>query len=820
LKVLTDLGKAFDKNNNNSLFQSLPHWAAEHEDSANQNNDFSIILQAIAQKFDSIRMLIDGIPKIGFAQYKDFVYAKGTHDHADNFYNILGCDRDFNIAFASMFSEENFSVQNLLGKGFTIEESPITDRADLHEYFYNLKFDIVDSKSAAANVLIHSKSENLKNKILNSIHTNLSKIYKTKGTADSFRNLIRCFGVDENLIAPNVYGQNIEKEIKNEPVFEAAEIKSLSFTGSNNSVTLHQTAAASDERAYIEGKTSPASFTLESKVLFPFILDNTTATTTTSIFGMNQVNGAGLAVTSPNYSGIEVASIKSSAGNRGAYFQLKSKGSIFSDLKTDYFREVYANTPWYLSVRFTEDTLSPLLNSDGKVTQSYKVEFIGYRYDLDVKASDFHLSASITAAAYQNFISGNKSVFLGANREGITGTLIEISDVKHLSFSVWDDFLEKEEMQEHAQSFDNLGRTKPLFSKVDNQGASRLRSDTLILNWQFDNVTKTNATTNYIFDHASGSATNISAYGSIVGYKYPAVTYNLQNQAASIQQEYLPNIKYLSVDNLASRSKVEIKAREVEVFQLDSRPISYLHSYEKSMYQAISKEMMNMLAGASAFNNLIGEPLYKYRQEYKSLEKLREKFFARVENEIDLERFIEYYKWIDSSLASLLRQLQPATSAMNLGLEDVVESHVLERSKYKHQAPQLEYKDPKLVGQILGINELFTTGNTGTPPHPSSGAPSMVLTTILKSQTTTILASATQQMISYLACRPGWYFQAPQLQPKLLPANITPTPRLNIYYSIIMVICRQIYMTLIHQIKYSQRPTQWFLKTENSITSR
>jgi hypothetical protein len=55
---------------------------------------------------------------------------------------------------------------------------------------------------------------------------------------------------------------------------------------------------------------------------------------------------------------------------------------------------------------------------------------------------------------------------------------------------------------------------------------------------------------------------------------------------------------------------------------------------------------------------------------------------------------------------------------MNLGLEDVVESHSFERNKYKHQAPQLEYKDPDLAGQILGINELLYDWEHGHAPQP------------------------------------------------------------------------------------------------------
>ncbi len=718
---LLKIGKAYDHNNHSSLFRSVPQWAFEtNAGSSNIESDFSILLQSIGQQFDSIKMMIDGIPKIGFTQYKDFVYARGSSDYSGNssFYNLLGCSKDFDVSYARMFGEENFSVQNLLGKGFGVTESPIVNKTDLNEYFYNLKFDIADPNTNISQNLIHSKAENIKNKILNSVHANIAYIFKQKGTKESFRNLIRCFGVDENLISPNIYGQNVEKVISNRPIYEAATVKSFAFTGSNNSVTLLQTASnsASDERNYIQGKSSQPSFTIEGKVLFPTILDHSKTAITSSVFGMNEVSGANLVITSDNYSGFVVRTIKSDILNSGCYFQLSSSKGTFPIIKTEYFNHVYENTPWYLAVRFTEDNLSQLTSSDGKTTREYKVDFIGYRYDIDVKTSEFHITSSISQANYEKIMSRNKSAFLGASRQNITGTVRNTSDCKFLSFSVWDDLLEKSEMEQHAQSIENLGRTNPLFRKKDNDGASRLRSDALVLNWQFDNVNKLNASTSYFYDFSSGSAENITKYGPITGYKYPAVTHNLQHQEGSIRQEYIPNVRYLNVDNLEAESKIEIKDREVDSFTLDSKPMSYLHTYEKSMYQVISKEMLNMLAGATAFNNLIGEPVYKYRQEYKTLEKLRDRFFARVENKIDLESFIEYYKWIDSSLANLLRQLQPATSNMNLNLEDVVESHVFERNKYKHQAPQFEYKDPKLVGQILGVNELLYDWEHGHAP--------------------------------------------------------------------------------------------------------
>ena len=64
------------------------------------------------------------------------------------------------------------------------------------------------------------------------------------------------------------------------------------------------------------------------------------------------------------------------------------------------------------------------------------------------------------------------------------------------------------------------------------------------------------------------------------------------------------------------------------------------------MYSAISDEMLKFFAGAADFNSLIGEPVNRYRMNYKALEKLRQAFYLRVENVKEVEKYIDYYKWL------------------------------------------------------------------------------------------------------------------------------------------------------------------------------
>ena len=142
-------------------------------------------------------------------------------------------------------------------------------------------------------------------------------------------------------------------------------------------------------------------------------------------------------------------------------------------------------------------------------------------------------------------------------------------------------------------------------------------------------------------------------------------------------------------------------------FTRAARPQSQFFSIEKSMYQTISEEMIKMFATIVDFNNLVGEPVNRYRQEYKDIEKLRGLFFENVENEPDIEKFISFYRWIDESLGQMLQQLIPASANFSDDIRDMIESHVLERNKYWTKFPTLDMASTDPESGIKGINELL-----------------------------------------------------------------------------------------------------------------
>jgi hypothetical protein len=116
---------------------------------------------------------------------------------------------------------------------------------------------------------------------------------------------------------------------------------------------------------------------------------------------------------------------------------------------------------------------------------------------------------------------------------------------------------------------------------------------------------------------------------------------------------------------------------------------------------------------------LVGEPVNRYRQEYRSLRSLNTLFWQNVKNTPDFEKYIEFYKWVDDAVNQMVKQLIPASANFSIDeLSNIIESHVLERNKYWNKFPTLELKQEPPIGPAKTINELKYNWKTGHAPIP------------------------------------------------------------------------------------------------------
>ena len=244
--------------------------------------------------------------------------------------------------------------------------------------------------------------------------------------------------------------------------------------------------------------------------------------------------------------------------------------------------------------------------------------------------------------------------------------------------------------------------------------------DTLALHWTYDQVSSSDAKGQFfVEDVASGTAevyTRYHWYGDAVRRRHTGLGFDFPaHSTASVSREYINTAKKQLPEVLNSSDMVNILDSDVEVFTKSKRPSKYFFAVEKSMYQNVSEDMLKMFSTIKDFNNLIGNPVNKYRREYKELRNLRSLFFERVQNTPDIDKFIDFYKWLDSSISEMIGQLAPISAKFSENVRNVVESHVLERNKYDYKFPLLEKKSAT-EGGVEGFNKRRYPWSTGHHP--------------------------------------------------------------------------------------------------------
>jgi len=724
-------GTVHDHENATSIFKSIPGWIAEEDEKKSGNLKF--LTQIMASTFDEMQLQIKALPKLKDVNYPYDADFEKPLPFADRLLSSRGID-----------APELFADASAMAKFLERDEKKLFEK----------------------------KLYEVKNTIYQNIYNNLTYIQKSKGTTKSIRNLLRCFGVDEELVKINIYAKNDTYEFKDNVSHTAFRKKYADFDDAESrynkngiyagsyGATVYQyyDLTNSNSKSYIVGLNDVAhglSTTLEAEAIFPKRspekddLFGLFPGNEVSLFGLHAVAESNTVLTWLNDTiNFNVIAIKNPADNRRVKFKLTSNASsVIPELTTSGSYDVYDNEKWNFAFRLrptkaiSNQLIKPhssLANDvDGSLLPAdtaYTVEFYGVNYVSDYLQNEFTLSATISETDARAFFTKAKRVYAGAHRTNYNGTLIRASDAKISSVAMWYDYLNDEDIKAHARDASNFGRQHPYknaaFNEANVAGMTSLFNarvpeiDTLVFHWNFENVTSSDTNGQFlVLDISSGSAddrTN-ARYGvlsNVNTYHYSArgdLFEASSDQAVDI--EFVPTAKQRLPEVVNSDDMIKILNQQDDVvFTRDTTYIQHIISVEKSMYQSISEEMMRMFATVVDFNNIIGEPVNRYRQEYKHLAKLRSTFFEIVENVPDLEKYVEYFKWIDDAISLFIFQLLPASSNKVEFLRNMVESHVLERSKHFNKFPTIEMFNPKPDEALKGINELVYNWKLGSPP--------------------------------------------------------------------------------------------------------
>ena len=699
LSEMTESGSYYDLENNAAIINSYPEWMLQED-----NNQLKNISQISAEYFDDLYLKIKALPDIN-----NNTYSSGS---------------DKSNTFASRLLESH---------GFNVSDM-FTDASILETFLSRNEKEIyVD------------KIYNIKNFIYQNIYNNLNYIYRSKGTEKSIRNFLRCYGVDENLIKVNLYSDNSTFTLEDRYTYLASKKKYVDFNNVDRfSATIYQTSSVSNPNSlsYIPGSISSSKpgTTLQAEIIFPkkhdisspFYIE--TIVPQVSLFGMHTANSA----STENYTwhsadqaSLQVYCNTNTTDPEQCFFSLTSS-YLGINLTSSLFKEVYNNEKWNFSVRLYSDKypINKIVEVVG-LQQNYILEFTGYNTNLDLINNSFTVTASITSSLADQHFSANKRIYAGAHRTNFTGSALVRSDALISSVRYWLTKLEDKTLIEHSKDMLNYGAGDP-WSNITNSDLYVPSSEALVLHWDFENVTGSDNGTGIgpantsdakfvVQDLTSGSIdlnNNIYGWaGEINKYQFLGTgDFFLRNNTDMTRREIINSAKRKSPEVLNDADMINILSQDDLTFTRDSAPVNHYFTIEKSMYQVISDEMIKIFGVFSSLNNLIGEPINRYRQDYKSLGNLRNLFFDKIQNDIDIEKYIEFYKWFDESMGLMIEQLIPISANFSTAVRTVIESHVLERNKYWNKYPTLELKQEPPIDGMNGINELKYNWRLGSAP--------------------------------------------------------------------------------------------------------
>lgn len=694
-------GQIYDNKNSTSFYNSFPNWMISED--GNEDGNLKKLTQIMSSYMDNLHLQI-----------------QESKDIKNKYYNRNGGDP---VPFADRLVEEKGVVAPDIFPDAEIIES-IGARSEEEEFDLSL--------------------QDIKNSIYHNIYNNIDKILKSKGTTESFRNLIHCFGIDEDIVELKLYGEDLDIEIKDEYKESSLSknyIDLYDVDRFEGTIYQEEDPNDSDTKSYIDYDSGSLNnnayqpFTMELNIIFPDkpkINEDSYFSTpfvSSSLFGFHKVDSTttgNIEWVSSDDANLQVYAVRDTTQDEDAKFVLESSSpASIPTIETDLIQEVYSDERWNISV-----SIDPQSEVDGIVSGSdssdYIVRFEGYSSTGDTISKSFKEEQTISSNLGKTYLTSSKRIYAGAYRQDFTGSVLEKSDVKIGSVRYWANSVPTDVLKKHSYVVDSFGSDKVVSHNLNNNtdwnDLNISDSEMLAMNWNFDNITGSNGSGEFtVTDYSSGSNSFQDDYGFLgqtikakhtgKGIGFPV------NNTSSVDKNYLYNLEQRWPEYRDSYEDIQIKNTQDEILEKNRKLKKYSARIEKSLYDTVSKEMLDWFGTIDEFNDLIGDPVEKYRDNYKSLGALRKLFFDKVNNEPDANRFVEYYKWFDIAISQIASQLMPAGANIDSEVSNIIESHLAERPKYRHAYPSLEFsqEDP-----LATIDNTYTTTGSYMEEYSSS----------------------------------------------------------------------------------------------------
>lgn len=660
-----------------------------------------------------------------------YVYAKYFDElkvMLDAFSNVISVDYDPEdstpdqfLALAAKF--RGFELPNMFG-GASIEQ---------HIFGDNLTSDVGRSVAGLGTV---------QNEIWRRILTNLGEIIRSKGTQHSIKSMIRAVGINpDTTMRLREYGGPTRLQLTHarESRTEVAALLDFSGTmatiagtsnaqGFSSTKPYVQSAYLSGTRREIgypvprgtmagntadsihgvsnspfDGLFTSGSWTCEGIYKFPSLLTGTHAATQ-SLMRLHSTGSAAnhfvlanVVLFSSESSGDDTATLRlyvraSTTGSGDQLFQLNLTGAnvfdgnmwsvSFGRQRADSINSSASSSYFFRAARQNFGTIQEM-----HVTSAYFMEAT------DPLSIIWQVATGSTNISGTFIVIGSQSLDVTGNRFLNSVSSVADSDARTTTFTgktgqirFWSHGLRIDEWSEHVRNFKSLGVRDPTknfnFTYKPTGSFERLRFD--VSTDQY--LTSSDSSGNILLydftqngHHMSGAGFEVSKQVIKPETFYYSFLSPRFDEASSTEKVRARGFMNPTIDNTFSGSIAPVYEIDKSELPMDDPRFTI----DISSVAALDEDIISIFATFEQLDNAIGAPELQFSPDYPLLEHLRLIYFNRLTGKVNLKSFFEFFRWFDSSMGIFIERLLPRKTKF-MGINYVIESHMLERSKFEH----------------------------------------------------------------------------------------------------------------------------------------
>lgn len=124
-----------------------------------------------------------------------------------------------------------------------------------------------------------------------------------------------------------------------------------------------------------------------------------------------------------------------------------------------------------------------------------------------------------------------------------------------------------------------------------------------------------------------------------------------------------------------------------EIYDVNEIVDDVRFSIEHSAVKALNEDIMSTVGTTQYIENSLGNPIEMFNDSYSKIDHFSNVYFNRLTGKIDLTRTYDVFRWVDVALTDLVESVLPKRTKF-LGINYIVEPHVLERGKIKYYSQE------------------------------------------------------------------------------------------------------------------------------------